>query len=348
MNFTLRDAPTPTKRAQRAIARAARDPRAQVGIGTAAAGTAAIAARAVAQARGADGDRTRAYRLRAGRAPADEAIRVAEGRIDHAVEQLRDHSEEPETAVHEARKDMKKLRSLVRLARPALGSKLYRRENDRFRDISRTLSETRDAEVKLQTLNGLCELGVLTRGVDEYGQTLARERASAEASHATLTTAIEELGSARGAIAEWKLGGWSPAGKGLRRAYRRGRKALAAARAEPSDAAVHEWRKRSKDLWYHLRLLRGARPDVLAPAADRAHELSDLLGDHHDLAVLAADAKARRKGLSTTSRSALLGAIRHRQGELLAEALPLGEELYAEKPKAFARRLEAYWSASAS
>jgi CHAD domain len=134
----------------------------------------------------------------------------------------------------------------------------------------------------------------------------------------------------------------------MRRAYRRGRKALAAARAERSDAAVHEWRKRSKDLWYHLRLLRDARRDVLSPAADRAHELSDLLGDHHDLAVLAADAKARRIGLSTTSRRALLGAIRHRQGELLAEALPLGEELYAEKPKAFARRLEAYWSASAS
>src|ERR687888_223363 len=83
----------------------------------------------------------------------------------------------------------------------------------------------------------------------------------------------------------------------------------AAVRAEPADAAVHEWRKRSKDLWYHLRLLRDGRREVLAPAADRAHELSDLLGDHHDLAVLAEDVKARRNGLSTASRRSLLTGI---------------------------------------
>jgi CHAD domain-containing protein len=344
MSFVLGEASRRTERAQRAIARAARDPRAQLGIGAAAAGAAAIAARAVARH---ENGVTRAYRLRTGKKPASEALRVARGRIDDAVEELRDHGDDPASAVHEARKDMKKLRSLLRLARPALGSKLYRRENDRFREVGRNLSETRDAEVKLQTLSGLCDVGALAAAdVAGYAEVLARERANAEASDATLATAIEDLDSARQATGEWKLGGWKPAGKGLRRAYRRGRKALAAVRAEPSDEAVHEWRKRAKDLWYHLRLLRNSHPDTLRPAADRAHELSDLLGDHHDLAVLAADASVDRRALSMPSRGKLLTAIRRRQHELLAEALPLGEELYAEKPKAFARRLASYWSAA--
>jgi CHAD domain-containing protein len=294
------------------------------------------------------GGATRAYRLRRGKPPAGEGIRVAEGRIDDAVEQLGGHADERARAVHEARKDMKKLRSLLRLARPALDSTRYRRENDRFREIGRNLSGTRDAEVKLETLKSLRDQGGVTGSFDEYAEVLDEEHAATEASDATLETAVAELETAREAVDEWKLADWNPAGKGLRRAYRRGRKALAAVRAEPSDEAVHEWRKRSKDLWYHLRLLRDARPKVLKPAAQEAHELSDLLGDHHDLAVLAVDLKSRANALSRTPRGTLLAAIRHRQRELLGKALPMGKRLYAEKPKAFRRRLEGYWSKSAA
>jgi CHAD domain-containing protein len=74
---------------------------------------------------------------------------------------------------------------------------------------------------------------------------------------------------------------------GLERAYRRGRRDLRRVRQDASDEAVHEWRKRVKDLWYQLRLLRNAWPAPLKAASDEAHELSALLGDHHDLAVLA-------------------------------------------------------------
>src|SRR6266516_1084703 len=227
--------PRRTGRAGRAIARAARDRRARIGAGAAAAaGVAALAARAVTQAR--DDGPTRAYRLRPGEPAAKEAVRIAQGRINDAAEQLRDHPREPATAVHEARKDLKKLRSLLRLARPALGSKLYRRENDRFRDLGRALSDTRDAEVKRQTLAAVRDAGAVADGIDEYAQALAheRERAVAEASEETFSQAIGELESAREALDDWALDGWRPTGKGLRRAYRRGRKALAAVRAEPS------------------------------------------------------------------------------------------------------------------
>ena len=36
-----------------------------------------------------------------------------------------------------------------------------------------------------------------------------------------------------------------------------------------------------------------ASPEVLESVADQAHRLSELLGDHHDLAVLAEDAAGR-------------------------------------------------------
>ena len=88
----------------------------------------------------------------------------------------------------------------------------------------------------------------------------------------------------------------------------------------------------------------GAAPDVTGKAADRAHELSDLLGDHHDLAVLADEVRSSRDAfVDGRQRAALLFAVRHRQGELAASAFEIGAPLYAEKPKAFSRRIEAYW-----
>jgi len=103
---------------------------------------------------------------------------------------------------------------------------------------------------------------------------------------------------------------------------------------------VHQWRKRIKDLWYQLRIVRKMWPALLDETADQAHELADLLGDHHDLAVLREDLKAR-EGLS--DEKALVTAIECRQGELLDAALDLGARLHAEKPKALLRRLSAYW-----
>ena len=47
---------------------------------------------------------------------------------------------EPAEAIHEARKDMKKVRSAIRLVRDHLGDDLWRRENDHYRNVERMLS----------------------------------------------------------------------------------------------------------------------------------------------------------------------------------------------------------------
>jgi CHAD domain-containing protein len=116
--------------------------------------------------------------------------------------------------------------------------------------------------------------------------------------------------------------------------------------ADPSPENAHEWRKRAKDLWYQLRIVRDAWPEVIGPMADQAHELADVLGDHHDLAVLADDA-AKRSELFTEASGvdALIELTARRQQELLERVLGLGKRLYAEKPKAFSRRFESYWMA---
>ena len=276
--------------------------------------------------------------------PLPQGIRaVARGRIDHAIDELRGKTDStPEEAVHEARKDMKKLRALLRLARGELGKETFSSENACFRDAARELAGTRDSDVMLETLGAL-ELppGVgfdLRKAIEtERRRNGAGERAGAA------RDAVGILKEARKRVDDWPLerDSFEALAGGLERAYSRGRRAFRAAAAEPSVEALHEWRKRVKDLWYHHTLLRALWPPVMTAAGDEAHELSDRLGDDHDLAVLASWVSANAKAAPE-----LFEAVERRRAKLQAEAFALGARVYAEKPRAFVGRLGRLWDAS--
>jgi len=63
--------------------------------------------------------------------------------------------------------------------------------------------------------------------------------------------------------------------------------------------------------------------------------------------VLAADLRSRDSVAADGDDEVtpLLNAIEGRQEELLEAAVPIGERLYAESPKAFGKRMHAYWRA---
>jgi predicted CopG family antitoxin len=256
---------------------------------------------------------SRAYRLKQGESVSDEVRRIARGRIDHAVEALAEASEE---GVHEARKDMKKLRSLLRLVR-------LRGEGDRFRDVARELAGARDADVMLATLADLesrygADAGAVRERLEAHR---IRTAGGGRARAAEAATAMLE--EARGRVGAWPLerDGFDAVEDGLGRIYRRGRRDWRTAAKDPSTENLHEWRKRVKDLWYHCLLLQEAWPPVM-----RA------LADDHDLALL-----------SEFGAEPLEERIAERRTELQAEAFAYGARLYADKPKAFVRRIE-HWS----
>ena len=65
--------------------------------------------------------------------------------------------DDPVEAIHDARKRIKKTRALLRLARPGLKTKAYRRRNRELRDTGRGMSGTRDADVLVETVDALAE-----------------------------------------------------------------------------------------------------------------------------------------------------------------------------------------------
>jgi CHAD domain-containing protein len=291
--------------------------------------------------------RSRAYRLERGEGVAEGIRRIGQGRAAHAMERLRAASDADFAAsVHEARKDLKKLRSLLRLVRNGLGKQAYAERSARYRDAGRALSGARDAAVRLETLAALEDRfgdQLPGRAIAAFRRELEAERG--EASGAAGLEAARDLIAEALALGDLRLpdGGWEVLEPGLRRSYRRGRQAMRTTRRDPSAANVHDWRKRIKDLWYHLRLVQESWPALLVPAAEEAHRLSELLGDHHDLAAL-----GQRAGRSPAFSSAELGSLTARveaaQEEVLREAAPIAERLYAERPKAFTKRIGSYWA----
>jgi CYTH domain-containing protein/CHAD domain-containing protein len=293
---------------------------------------------------------SRAYRLKRKEPVGDGLRRIAAGRADKALERLRAAEageEEVAIAVHGARKDLKKLRAVVRLLRPALGESAYRKENRCYREAGRALSASRDAQVKLETLDALGDHGddLPMAALAAWRHELARDlEKTGEAGGAALDEAIELIAAGHERIDDWGLeGDWDLLAPGVRRTYQRGRRAMRRAEDDPEAATMHDWRKRAKDLWYLLRLLERVWPELLGETTEEAHRLTELLGDHHDLAVLARDLAGRP--LSDDQIGQLSAAIAGRQDELAAEAFELGHRLYAEKPKAFRRRIHAYWKA---
>jgi CHAD domain-containing protein len=331
-----------------------RDPRKAAGL--VAAGAAAAAGIGLRRLRGdRDGASfdSQAFRLLPREPVADGIKRILTAHVDDAISQLRgDAGAEPAEAIHEARKDVKKIRSALRLVRHEIDDDVWRRENDRYRDFGRTLSSFRDAEILVEALDGLAErFGPEAEGrFDKLRDQLEQENHSSHddgSVERAMAEAAAGLAAARNEIELLPLNGdgWHLIGPGLHRTYRRGRKRLRTVEEEANVTNLHELRKRVKDLWYQLRLIRGDS-EMLDALADHAHDLSDHLGDDHDLALLRDVVQRRRAAFADPGdQRHLLEEIDQRRGELQFAAISLGERIYADKPKRFTKGMKRQWSA---
>jgi CHAD domain-containing protein len=115
---------------------------------------------------------------------------------------------------------------------------------------------------------------------------------------------------------------------------------MRAARKHPGDESLHDLRKRTKDLWHAAQIVRPVDEKGMARLAKRAHKLSDVIGNHHDLGMLRDAAAGRRETLRPGELKLLRGLIERRQRKLERRALRRGKQLYGVKPRKLVRRFE--------
>jgi CHAD domain-containing protein len=294
------------------------------------------------------------FRLRKNESASAGVRRITREEIDDVLELLKKKDGDPAETVHEIRKHFKKIRAVLRLVRDELGEVVYERDNVAVRDLGRRLSAARDAAVRVAALDRLREGSGSEFPAEEMAavrkRLVSRHRASVRRVRRgpAFTAIARGLRDLRRLVHAWPLTrtGFACLEPGLRRIYRQGKKDQAEAFRLATDEAFHEWRKRSKDLRYHVDLLSPAWPAVLEDVEKALHELTDCLGDDHDFADL-------RRVLTTSpglvltaaAKTGVVELIDRRRSDLRARARPIGVRIYSEKPKRFTARLESYWDA---
>ncbi len=274
--------------------------------------------------------------------------------IDDAVKQLTNHrTKNPDEAVHEARKSIKKIRGALRLVEPELG-RVYRKENGRLRDIGRKLSELRDAKAIIETFDGVLDrykdnlqangLASIRKGLESSKRDVEKMLDSGKV--ATDAAAILRATRRRAEKLPLKTDGFRTIAGGLEFRYRKGRRAMAAAQADPCPENYHEWRKRVKDHWYHVRLLESLWTEVMQAHEASLKNLETWLGDDHNLVVLRGKLQSEPEKYGEAQDIQLFFTLADQhQKELREKSTSLGQRVYEEKPKRFTKNIAKLWDA---
>ena len=288
-----------------------------------------------------------AYRLRRAEKVGVGIRRLVRAEIDTAVGVLRGEGDRDE-AIHEVRKGIKRIRAALRLVRDGLGER-FQRENIRYRDLGQKLSGLRDAGALLETFAAIEEeagekFGGVRAALEEY----KRRCEAAVDPGAAMEEAAAGLEAGRGEVAAWRgIGeGFAAIEPGLRRTVRDARRAWQRAGQNPAPEEFHEWRKRAKDHWHHVKLLDGMRAEALRRYAGRIKKMEQRLGDEHNVTVLEqvmrdhADLFAKSEERTAVERAA--GALREK---LRRDAFKLAEEVWGPKTGEFVGVVEHWWEA---
>lgn len=274
--------------------------------------------------------------------------RMARSQLAIAIRRLK-HGDDPERDVHEARKSLKRTRALLRLVRYGLPAGVFERENRKLAAIGRSLSSMRDLHVLLKTVaqfepssNGSSP-PVLEDLRHRITDLIAARKSGHDAS--AVPKAIHTLAAARKRLSAIEVrGGEKVLRKGLAHTHRAGRQALEQAVAKPGTESLHELRKQAQHHWRQMGLLHAAWPQAMAVRAAAARELSQLLGDEHDLAILQlACRKGRPLALAGPERRWLDELCALRRAELQRLIEPLARRLFAASPSVFAEAAAAQW-----
>ncbi|MEO1545072.1 MAG: CHAD domain-containing protein, partial [Pseudomonadota bacterium] len=240
--------------------------------------------------------------------PEKAVHRILVGQYALARSQLRS-PKDLESTIHETRKCLKRARALLRLIEPAVGPKDFKKHDRRARDIANSLAKRRDLDVMFSTIEALkqrCQdkseslsqaLGLmeqaLTARLDAHLPREADRKKLSSSEANAISAARAQLDDAIKATHRLKLSDPSPrhpieslVRPGLVKTYKKGHRQYRAIPTSSREEDWHELRKSVQAHWRQMALLKKAWPDWFLARVELARDMSEHLGNDHDLFVL--------------------------------------------------------------
>lgn len=255
---------------------------------------------------------------------------------------------EPE-AVHDVRKAFKRWRAFLRLLARPLGEPAEQMRAE-ARELMRALSGARDAQSALDALDdlGKCDPPFPATSTETVRKRLTEMRDAAEKSCFTpemRERVLRYLDFATLSIERWPLHdiGFDAVSEALTVTYRRARQLIPNNWLETDAEHLHDLRRRVVEHRHQMDLIEPLWPRLGQVWAQEAQRLRNQLGACQDLAMLEGFTAPHHP--LAPWRSRLTPLIEARRAQHLKTAARLASRLFAEKPRAFRRRIDALWSA---
>jgi CHAD domain-containing protein len=257
-------------------------------------------------------------------------------------------------AVHDFRATMKSWRAFLRLVEPFVAPEERHWRTD-ARDLARMLAGARDAQAALDAAidaeQHTASHRLSSQSWESIRAKLEDMRASAET--ASLTKAMRTrisaaLDRADAGIERWPIDDleFSDVAASLTEGYMRARHLIPEDWRTASAQELHELRQRVVVHRYQMEIVEPLWPRLGRSWVKEAQKLRIRLGSYQDLVVLARYAEPHQP--LARWRSRLQTFISQRQGQHVSTARRIAARLFAEKPKAFRKRLEAMWDGVAA
>ena len=287
------------------------------------------------------------------RLPLEQSLKKVLEDTIYGMELFANPEIDPSGTVHESRKTIKRIRSLLKMIRDGSGYGFYFRENRFFRDLSRRMAPARDLCVLLEILNSLEK---------KYPGRLKKAGLNILRDHITgmMEKHLQHLiqspegfafiaGELEGAVQRIKetltvSDGFNSIGTGIGRIYRRARNYLSEMGLDPPMELLHEYRKNCRYLQFQMELIQPIFPTVLKAYASSINDHTEILGKirdyqrfdvfiHHDLPGVLPDPEL----------ALILDAVKHQRSKAMTGLFRKGRFIFAEKPGAFIDRIHMYW-----
>lgn len=243
-------------------------------------------------------------------------------------------------SVHGARRQIKRLRSLMRLLRIPIGEETFQAANGALRTAADALAGQRRAEALIAAAG---RLGRGRRAHVTWQQLAQAHRVAHVAGPATESgpeaagRAIKDATTIMGGL-KLKPGAATHIGEAFLATYRKARKRLDHGFSSGNAEDLHTARKHVIHHIHHLDLLRAhlSHPARRIAALEKLREALGDLNDLDELCQLAADGKASLPEAATK-------AMAKRRAMLIKRAEQASGRLFRQKPKVFQKRIGAMW-----
>lgn len=256
-------------------------------------------------------------------------------------------STDSETGIHEARKGCKEIRALLRLVRPHLGKAEFQHRQAFYKSIAARLSGNRDAVVRKKTWQNLVAdvpslqsstFDVVARVLSSQ-QTLNPIDEKGRYFFLDLALVVE---SESDSPEKWNLPkSLSDVAPNFKRIYQQARDAQKESENSKDIEDFHRFRKRSKDLYYCMRVLRPLFGKSLKTQLSGLEALTELQGLANDQAVLLEYLSEHLQAIELDDEewAFVQGCINNKLKELQKHSHKAARKLLAVSPNSFIKSL---------